>query len=109
MIYTIANRKTVSSLLATILSSVLIVSCSDNSSSNSGTESKVIGNEAGGSTVTTVDGAVIEVASDGTPDIIEDPNDNADVTENPDGGFTITTDGATVTTSPNGNVVNQAN
>ena len=109
MVDTVIDRKTMGSLLATILLSVLIVSCSDNTSSNSKTESSVIGDEDGGSTVTTVDGAVIEVDPDGTPNIIEDPNNNANVTENTDGGFTVTTDGATVTTSPDGNLVNQAN
>ena len=109
MIFTITSSRTTISLFATILLSVFIAACSDNTSSNGATESKVIGNESGGSTVTTVDGAVIEVAPDGTPNIIEDPNDNANVTENSDGGFIVTTDGATVTTSPDGNVINQAN
>ena len=69
----------------------------------------MIGNESGGSTVTTVDGAVIEFAPDGTPDLIEDPNGNAEVMENSDGGFTVNTDGATVTNSPDGSIINQAN
>lgn len=109
MIYPIDDSKAIGSLLVAILLSMLMVSCDGNSSSNDTTESRVIGNESGGSTVDTVDGAVIEVAPDGTPNVIEDPNGNADVTENADGGFTVTTDGATVTTSPDGNVINQAN
>lgn len=86
---------------------MLLTACNDNTSSNSSTESSVIGDESG-STVTTIDGAVIRVTPDGTPDVVEDPTDSADVAENSDGGFTVTTDGATVVTSPDGDIINQA-
>ncbi len=99
-----------SKLFLTILLCVALISCDGGTSSNTETrriEASTV-TDSDGTTVTN-NGTVVRLNSDGTPNIIEDPNGDATVTQNPDGSFTVTSSGGTTTFSADGSIINQSN
>lgn len=109
-------------LFFTIFLSILLVSCEGVTSSNTRTTSQtVLGSRTGsavintrtvngdGSTDIKLNGAVFRLDTDGTAQIIEDPNGNANITEN-NGLFTFTSgDADPVTLTPDGEILNLFN
>lgn len=111
------NRSIIRPLLGAFFLSTLLISCSGGSSSNKVSESKSTSTESrsftttvGDGTTVTNNGVEISVDANGVPTIVNDPTNQATITQNTDGGLTINTgENSSVMISPDGNFVTTKN